>query len=238
MDTLSTQYIDLGDVKLAYREVGSGPALILLHGNSESKDIFRKYQLDHFRDYHTIAVDSRGHGQSSSNDSEYSIKQYADDMLRLCKTKGIREAYVVGYSDGGNIALLLAKMAPGVFPKILAISPNYLVSGTTDGFLKLTRGIVKFFKFLGKCGLDTKRSIMRFDLMLKDIGITDAELGAIQTSLMLLYAQKDLIKEEHILQIARLVPHSQVIKIAKCNHLTILHKQETIEEIRKYFASE
>jgi pimeloyl-ACP methyl ester carboxylesterase len=238
MGKLSTQYVELGDVRLAYREYGDGPALLLLHGNSGSKALFRKYQLEHFRGYRTLAVDSRGHGQSVSNDNEYSIKQYADDMVRLCTAKGIRGACVVGYSDGGNIALWLAQMAPDLFRKVLAISPNYLVSGSTDESLKQIQGAVKVLEFLGKCGFHTKKPIMRMMLMLKDIGISAAELGGIRTSLMILYAQDDMIKEEHIQQIGRLVPHAKIKKIDRCNHLTIVHKEETIEEIRKYFEGE
>jgi pimeloyl-ACP methyl ester carboxylesterase len=237
MNKIDTQYIDLGDIRLAYREHGTGPNLLLLHGNSESKAIFQKYQLEFFRDHHTIAVDSRGHGQSVSEDSEYSIKQFADDMLRLCKAKGIQQANVIGYSDGGNIALFLAKMAPDLFPRIVAISPNYLVSGTEEKTLSLFKALAKVVEFLGKCGFKTEKTQMKFKLMLEDIGITDAELMSIRTSLKLLCAQHDMIKEEHIRQIARLVPNSTVTKIGHCNHITILDKPEAIEAVRDYLQS-
>ncbi|HNT77772.1 MAG TPA: alpha/beta hydrolase, partial [Anaerolineae bacterium] len=127
MEKLSTAYVDLGDVKIAYRDYGAGPTLILLHGNSESKSLFTQHQTIHFKMFHTIAIDSRGHGETLSEDTHYSIGQYSDDVIRLCQAKGITEAGVVGYSDGGNIALFLAKKAPQLFKKIVAISPNYLV---------------------------------------------------------------------------------------------------------------
>lgn len=237
LSPLTTQYADLGDIQLAYREHGEGPMLLLLHGNSGSKALFKKYQLKYFRDHRTLAVDSLGHGQSISTDGEYSIEQYADAMIRLCEAKGIESARVIGYSDGGNIALLLAKKAPALYEKILAISPNYLVSGTVEGVLKWIRAAVKIFEFLGECGFNTKKILMRFMLMLKDIGISDAELSGIQTNLMLLYAENDIVKEEHVLQIGRLVPKAKVRKIAHCTHFTILHKRETIEAIREFFAS-
>jgi len=96
MTKLNTEYLDLRDVRIAYRKYGNGPTLILLHGNSESKRIFSRYQLKHFTKYHTIAVDSRGHGQSQSNDEEYSINQYSDDVINLCKAKDIKSAYIIG----------------------------------------------------------------------------------------------------------------------------------------------
>lgn len=237
MAKLPTQYQDLGDVKLAYREHGAGLALILLHGNSESKSIFSAYQQTHFNGFRTIAIDSRGHGETISDDTSYSIRQYSQDVIRFCRAKGISQAAVIGYSDGGNIALFLASRAPEIFDKIVAISPNYLVSGTTGGALRLIRAGSQTLHALGKLGLPTRKAILRTDLMLNDIGITPGELSSIQTSLRILYAEHDMIKEDHILEIGRLVPGSTVRKIKRCNHLTILNRQETIRDIHSYLAS-
>ena len=183
MEKLKTKYISLGDARIAYREHGSGPTLILLHGNSESKRAFSRYQKVHFNMFRTIAIDSRGHGETISNDTKYSIGQYSQDVIALCNAKGINQAYVIGYSDGGNIALFLATKRPDIFTKIVAISPNYLVNGTTDGWLMFFKSMGKILRFLGRVGLPTKKAIMRFDLMLNDIGITAKELGNIRTNL-------------------------------------------------------
>ncbi len=235
MSKLATRFQDLGDVKLAYCEHGPGPVLILLHGNSESKAIFSAYQQVHFKGFRTLAIDSRGHGETISNDTKYSIEQYSQDVIRLCQAQGIARAGVIGYSDGGNIALFLASRAPELFPKIVAISPNYLVSGTTDEGLRLIRNSAALLRFLGKLGLPTRKAILRINLMLNDIGITDGELACIRTSLRLLYAQHDLIKEDHILDIARLVPGSTLKKIERCNHMTILNKPEAIADVQSCF---
>jgi pimeloyl-ACP methyl ester carboxylesterase len=235
---LKTQYKDLGEVKIAYREAGRGPALILLHGNSESKAIFSKYQLEHFRDFHTLALDSRGHGETLSQDERYSIGQYADDVIAFCKVKGIQQAFVIGYSDGGNIALFLAKKAPDLFPRIVAISPNYLASGTVDGWLRTFQAMAGVLRFLGKVGFSTRKALLRFDLMLSDIGITAQELGTIRTRVHILYAEKDMIKEEHIREMGGLIPGATLRKIGRCNHMTILGKDETVADIKEYFLGE
>jgi pimeloyl-ACP methyl ester carboxylesterase len=234
MARLATEYVDLKDVRIAYREHGNGPILLLLHGNSESKRIFTRYQSKHFSDYRTIAVDSRGHGQSRSNDDEYSIDQFSDDVVNLCKAKNIHTAYIIGYSDGGNITLFLAKKNPDIFRKIVAISPNYLVSGTKDKALKLFRIAIKIVTLVKKLGFKVDRSIMRLNLMMKDIGITEEELKNITSDMKILYAAKDLIKEEHIRKIASLIPNASLTRIDGCNHMTILNKKETIETIRNY----
>ena len=235
MSELLTEYIDLPDLTIAYTQHGSGRVLILLHGNSESKSIFTEYQRKHFPMFHTIALDSRGHGESKSTDDEYTIDQFSDDVINFCKAKGINQAYVIGYSDGGNTALFLANKAPELFPRIIAISPNYLVSGTTDDALRTIRILYKLMSFLNRIGLGFKKSLMRINLMLRDIGISDEELSGIRTKVKIIYAEHDLIKETHLQQLASLIPGSTLDKVNDCNHMTILNKPDAIEIMKRYF---
>ncbi|MBN2256732.1 MAG: alpha/beta hydrolase [Anaerolineaceae bacterium] len=234
MHKLITQFLDLADIRIAYREHGSGAVLILLHGNSSNKSLFSKYQMVHFKDFRTIALDSRSHGQSESHDTHISIAQISDDVIRFCKARGIANAAVIGYSDGGNIALFLAKNAPKIFHKVVAISPNYLVSGTTENSLRFIERTEKTLRLLAHLGFPTRKALMRFELMLNDIGLTDQDLKKIQTSLRILYAEHDMIKEEHILEMGQLIPGVTVRRVEGCNHMTIFHKPETIADIRKY----
>jgi pimeloyl-ACP methyl ester carboxylesterase len=236
MAKMVTEYVQLPDVRIAYRQAGSGPALLLLHGNSESKSIFAEYQQVRFPMFHTLAIDSRGHGETVSEDATYTIGQYADDAIGFCGALGIQKAFVIGYSDGGNIALHLAKKAPGLFPKLVAISPNYLASGTTDGTLKLFRMMKTVLGVLGKLGLQTRKAILRLNLMVNDIGITDDELRGIRTRVRILYAEHDLIKESHILDIGRLIPGATVCKIENSNHLTVYTKPEAITDIHQFLS--
>lgn len=50
----------------------------------------------------------------------------------------------------------------------------------------------------------------------------------------ILYAEHDMIKEEHILDIAHLIPGATVRRVEDCNHMTILHREDTLEDIRTY----
>ena len=96
------------DIKLYYREKGSGTPLILLHGNGESGEYFVN-QIDYFsKQYRVIAVDTRGHGQSPRGEAPFSIRQFADDLRDFMDELGLEKADILGFSDGGNIALVFA----------------------------------------------------------------------------------------------------------------------------------
>jgi pimeloyl-ACP methyl ester carboxylesterase len=234
MAPLPTCFVQLSDLKVAYCEAGTGPNLLFLHGNSESKRIFTHFQTVFFTDFHTYALDSRAHGESQSVDSALSIPQFCEDVIHFCEAKGITRTSLVGYSDGGNIALLLAKNAPQLFDRIVSISPNYLASGTDEKTLRLFQRMQRCWKFLGRLGLPVKTILMRYDLMLKDIGITAEELRTIRTGMKILYAEKAMIKPEHIQEIAALIPDSHLEQIANCTHMNILKQQQTVRAIRDY----
>jgi len=229
MKRLPTRYQELEDISVAYTEYGEGKPLLLLHGNSETKSIFYKYQTEYFSDYHTYALDSRGHGETKNTCEDLSIKQISIDVIKFCRTKGISNAKVIGYSDGGNISLFLAANASDIFDHIVAISPNYLVSGTVEKWLKVITAFYNVFKFIG-----AKQQQQRFELMLKDIGLSREEMNGIKTNLEVLYASNDMIKEEHIIEIHKNIPGSKLKKITPSSHLTIFENKEAIEEMREY----
>ena len=231
---MKTKYLQLDTVKLAYTENGSGKNLILLHGNSQNKSIFKKHQLEYFKDFHTYAIDSRGHGQSVSREKEFSIKQFSGDIISFCKRMGINKTYVIGFSDGGNICLFLAKNEPELFEKLILLSPNYLVSGTKERALNFLNKVYKKYLFLAKFHLLPKRKLKIWELMLNDIGINNEELAKIDTNVLILYAERDMIKEEHIQKISRLIKNSKIKKIANSVHLDVYQKEETIREVMEY----
>jgi hypothetical protein len=72
--------------------------------------------------------------------------------------------------------------------------------------------------------------------MLKDIGLTDDELTGINANILILYAEKDMIKEEHILKMSGLIKNCRVKKIMGCTHLNIYKRKETIKEIIELFS--
>ena len=136
--------------------------------------------------------------------------------------------------DGGNTALMLAHKDPARFPRLAAISPNYLVSGTTDGTLREIRRIYRLMSLLKRAGLPVQKHLLRFDLMLRDMGISEAALQGIRTDLLILYAEHDMIKEDHLQRLAGLVPGARLQKIMGCTHMTIYRHPEAIQAMGDY----
>ena len=100
------------DISLHYLEKGRGTPLLLLHGNGEDLSYF-EHQIDHFStSYKVIAIDTRGHGLSPRGERPFTIRQFAEDLLGFMDQHGIAKAHILGFSDGGNIALIFASHHP------------------------------------------------------------------------------------------------------------------------------
>ena len=79
---------------------GRGPAIVLVHGNSSSRAIWRPL-MEHLGDREVLAMDLRGHGASAwVRPPDYSTAGYADDIARAVERLAGREFVLVGHSNG------------------------------------------------------------------------------------------------------------------------------------------
>jgi pimeloyl-ACP methyl ester carboxylesterase len=113
---MKTVRIDAPNGAIAVHEsAGEGPAVVLIHGNSSSSRVFSR-QLDgrlgeRFR---LIAVDLPGHGESddAKDPSAYSLPGHARAVRAVVNAFGLHEAWFVGWSLGGHVALEMAPDLP------------------------------------------------------------------------------------------------------------------------------
>lgn len=105
------------DYAPAFEEAGSGPALILLHGNGEDRTWFAHQIRGLCSIRHVYALDTRGHGQSPRGQAPFTLEQFAADLKAFMDRKQLEQADILGFSDGANTALLLPSgIGPGAPP--------------------------------------------------------------------------------------------------------------------------
>ena len=94
--------------RIAYRDEGEGEILLLVHGVAGNSATWRDVIAELAQDFHVIAPDLLGHGQSDKPRSDYSLGGYAVWLRDFLDALGIPRATVIGQSLGGGIALQLA----------------------------------------------------------------------------------------------------------------------------------
>jgi 3-oxoadipate enol-lactonase len=93
-------------------EAGEGRPVVLLHGLGWTHELWQSAIAALSRRYRIIAGDTRGHGHSDKPAGPYSIQQFSADWHGVLRALGVERACIVGFSQGGMIAQLLALEHP------------------------------------------------------------------------------------------------------------------------------
>jgi 3-oxoadipate enol-lactonase len=102
-------------IEIHYEIEGSGPWVTLSHSLACNLHMWDEQMAALTKKYRVLRYDTRGHGQSSAPEGEYTLEQLADDTKALLDALGIRETHWVGLSMGGMIGQAFALKYPGVF---------------------------------------------------------------------------------------------------------------------------
>jgi pimeloyl-ACP methyl ester carboxylesterase len=117
--TQHSHIIDTGEIKLFVSTAGEGPALMFLHGLGWNHQLWDAAFSRYSDRYRVIAGDTRGHGHSEQPDGPYSIPIFAEDWLAVLDQMGIEQAILVGFSQGGMVAMQMAIQQPERFPALV-----------------------------------------------------------------------------------------------------------------------
>jgi pimeloyl-ACP methyl ester carboxylesterase len=104
--------ITLHGHRVAYRQAGSGPVIVLVHGITSSSETWEYVMPALARRFTVLAPDLLGHGGSAKPRGDYSLGAYASGVRDLLVTLGHEKATFVGHSLGGGIAMQLSYQFP------------------------------------------------------------------------------------------------------------------------------
>lgn len=195
---------------LYYKEKGKGKPLILLHGNGEDSSYFES-QMDYFsQTRRVIAVDTRGHGRSPRGTAPFTIRQFAEDLREFMEEMGSERADLLGFSDGGNIALIFALRYPERVDRLILNGANLWSRGVKPSVqIPIILGYYAAY-FFGHFSGKARANAELLRLMVKDPNIEQEELRNIQSPTLVIAGERDMIREEHTRLIAAEIPGAKL----------------------------
>ena len=224
----------MNEIQLYYIEQGEGQPLILLHGNGENCD-YLEHQIPYFSsNYRVIAIDTRGHGKTPRGVKPFTIKQFAEDLHDFMDEKGIAKAILLGFSDGGNIALEFALKYPERVEKLVLNGANLFPSGVKPRYqwpIEIGYHIAKLFSKKSK---EAKRNTELLGLMVNEPHIDPSELGRLTMPVLVISGKKDMIKELHTKLIYKSLPNAQ-LNIIEGDHFIAEKNPETFNNVVEHF---
>ncbi|MCM1542593.1 MAG: alpha/beta hydrolase [Blautia sp.] len=213
------------DIRHFYIERGQGEPLILLHGNGENCEYFKNQTGEFAKFYHVYAPDTRGHGKTPRGGTPFTIRQFAEDLAGFMDARGIEKAHLLGFSDGGNIAMVFALHYPERVNRLILNGANLDPGGVKRRFqIPIEIGFRIAGKFSPKSDRARENAEM-LGLMVNDPNVTAEEISRIRAKTLVIAGTRDMIREEHTRLIAESIPGAELVLI-RGNHFIAEKKAE------------
>jgi len=215
-------FVQVNGIRLYYEKVGSGPAMILLHGNKETHAIFDRC-IEKLQKHFTVyAIDSRNHGKSEHVETlSYSLM--AQDVIELIRKLKIHQPILYGFSDGGIVGLLIAIKEANLLSSLI-------ISGANISPYGLKRHLRILYKILYVFTKDK-----RYRLMLYEPNLKCELLHRIVIPTVVLAGEHDAIKEAHTKMIAHEIRNARLEILAHETHDSyVVHSERLYDLLMKY----
>ena len=194
------------------------PTLILLHGNGEDHTYFVKQIPAFSPHFRLVLMDTRGQGQSTGGDGELNFSVFAADLLALMDHLQIAKAHLLGFSDGGNLALTFALAHPERVQSLILNGANL-----EPGGVKLSTQLPIVLGY-GCCRLlspfshKARQNGALLGLMVNHPHIPPQALAALTMPALVIVGERDMIRDRHSQFIARSLPNAQFVRIPGGDH--------------------
>ena len=254
MTSSRSGHLPINGLELYYEvhgELGAAEAvpLLLIPGAFLSTDSMEQWVAVFVAERPAIVFDQQGHGRTADAPRPMSYEQFGDDAAALLQALGVERADVMGYSQGGGVALQLALRHPQLVQQaghlVRHLPSGRLVSGGLtrargvsrptsssdtpigEAFRRHTADPAAFAAYVEK---------MRV-LNLEDQNITDAQMRSIHAKTMVIVADADGVKPEHAVAMFKLrgggdeeaaatgsisvVPQARLVILPATSHISI-----------------
>ncbi|CAM1351865.1 Alpha/beta hydrolase [Tenacibaculum insulae] len=237
------KYVKVNGTKIYYEEYGTGEPLLIIH--SCGTDIkAMEYQIDYFKNkYRVIVADSRGQGKSKLKTKRLTYDLMTKDLEKLVKHLKLDAINILGWSDGGIIGLKMGIRNKVAINKIVTMGPNlrFDTTAVNDWAIQQVKDMhAETLKMLkkGDKSKNWKTELQLDKLLINYPGISHTELNKIKAPVLIIIGDRDIIKNEHAVEIFDNIQKSQLCIIPGANHGIPRNSAKAFNEIADKFLAE
>lgn len=232
IEPVASGFISSSGAEIFYRTFGDrDPTLLFLHGNGEDFRAFSR-QLEEFsKDFQIVAIDSRGHGKSTMGKGSLTIEKMAQDAVCVMDGLHIPTASVVGFSDGGNIAIALGLFHLERVEKLVLAGANLNPEGVDESFQKVTKREYLLCRLQGLFSKKYRKKCKILGLMVNQPHYVAQQLRQIFCPTLVLAGDRDMIKPEHTQLIAQSLPKGQCKIIPNSDHFVFKRQPQLVNSL-------
>lgn len=199
-----------------------GPPVLMLHGNGEDHHDFDLVIGSIASETSVICFDARGQGASSRGSRPLTYELLADDAFQVLDRLGVVDAHVLGFSDGGIEALLMAATHPRRVVSLTCLGANLYPEALTP---ETRRGIAMTERLSRNAASHSPEAAQTAELMrlmLEQPHIDPSSLGSIACPTWVMSGTDDVVTPEHSSLIAGSIPGARAYVVDGARH-DLLH---------------
>ena len=237
------EYVDLPGVKTWYEAEGSGEPLLLLHGGLVTNETWGAQRAPFAERYKVYLPERRAHGHTPDVEGPLHYDDMAQDTIDFIETVVGEPAHLVGWSDGGNVGLLVAIARPDLVRKLVVIGSNYLppaeipdAPNPADSLDPDNPGIAMFrsmYEAASPDGAEHWPELLRKlgEMWSNEPKIAVEDLGRITAPTLVFAGDDDLVPLEHTIAQHRAIPNSELAIVPGTSHAVLMEKTDLANRI-------
>ena len=224
------EYINLrGHETYSYEWDNDGEAVVLLHGGlskTSSWDYILVPALED--DFHVFGYDRAGHGFTGDKQGSLHFEFQRDEAIAYLEDVVKEPAHLIGYSDGGIIALMVAISRPDLVKSIVAIGANYHFDAPLSEFTDAEVSEEEQAEY-NLISPDAPHTLLEKKNRMNEIWKTEpdialSDLATLQCPVLVLAGDDDVIKHDHTISLYEALPLGQLAIVPGTSHGVVKEK--------------
>jgi pimeloyl-ACP methyl ester carboxylesterase len=214
-----------------------GKTIVFLHGGlSSSASLLRVLGPQLSKRFALAAFDRRGHGRTADTEAPFSYDDMAQETIAFIELLG-RRVHLLGHSDGGNVALLVAMKRPDLLHRVVVVGANYHFEGLMplEDFTPESPDFEQFaldFATRSPDGVDHAAAVVEKSLRLikTQPTLTTENLHDISIPTLVMAGDDDVARLDHTVSLYEALPRAQLAILPGTSHAIL--KERTKESAR------
>jgi pimeloyl-ACP methyl ester carboxylesterase len=233
-------YLEVGKAKVFYEMRGSGDSLLLLHGGFGTNEDFANQAPEFVKHFRVVAFERPGHGHSPDAHERFSFDKMAAETIELIEKLKLSPANLVGWSDGGVVAFLVAISRPDLVKRIVSVgglfntsslAPRdvaWLRGATPESFRKAEPSIVARYKRVSPDGPEHFPIVFKktVRMWLNEPNMSKEDLARIAAPTLVMAGDRDATTHEHTLELFRSIKGAELCIVPGASHFLLSEKPE------------
>jgi len=238
------EYVNVrGHNLYSYEWENDGEAVLLLHGGLSKTSSWDYIMVPPLEDnFHIFAYDRTAHGFTGDQEGSLHFAFQTREAIAFLEDVVKSPAHLIGWSDGGIIALLIAILRPDLVKSIVAIGANYHFNGVSQIFEEVEISLEDQAEY-NLISPDAPHTLLEKTNRMHAIWnseptLTLTQISTIQCPVLVLVGDDDVINHSHTVELYEALPFGQLAIIPGSSHVVVKEKPELMNAVILQFLTD